>query len=90
MTRGAALGLAAAAVLLAGCAVPINVEPKGGGKYELTVENDFNTRTQGAERLLGKKAEALCPDGYERLKRRSLHSRHGGVAESIFWEIQCS
>jgi hypothetical protein len=77
------------ALLLAACATPIAVDAKGDGKYELTVENDFSTRAQGAERLLAKRAETLCPDGYERLKRRSIHKRRG-VTEFINWEIQCS
>jgi hypothetical protein len=77
------------ALLLASCAAPIEVEPKGPGKYELTIESDFSTRAQGTERLLAKKAEALCPDGYDRLKRRSIH-HHRGVTEFIAWEIQCS
>ncbi|MBI3515407.1 MAG: hypothetical protein HY060_15310 [Proteobacteria bacterium] len=76
-------------LLLAACAVPIEVEPKGEGKYELTIENDFNTRAQGAERLLAKKAEALCPDGYDRLRRRALYKRRA-VTDYINWEIQCS
>src|SRR5262249_34352913 len=79
----------AVVLLLAGCAVPIEVEPKGEGKYDLTIENDFNTRTQGAERLLAKKAEELCPDGYDRLRRRALYKRRA-VTEHINWEIQCS
>jgi hypothetical protein len=79
----------AVALLLAGCAVPIEVEPKGEGKYDLTIENDFNTRAQGAERLLAKKAEELCPDGYDRLRRRALYKRRA-VSEHIYWEIQCS
>ena len=78
-----------AVLLLAACAVPIEVEPKGEGRYDLTIENDFNTRVQGAERLLAKKAEELCPDGYDRLTRKSLHKRRG-VTDHIFWEIQCS
>ncbi len=77
------------ALMLAACSVPIEVEPKGEGKYDLTIENDFNTRAQGAENLLGKKAEQLCPDGYDRLKRSSIHKRRG-VTEYIAWEIQCS
>jgi hypothetical protein len=81
--------LCAVLLVLAGCAVPIDVDPKGGGKYELSIENDFNVRAQGAERLLAKKAEELCPDGYDRLRRRSLHRRRG-VTEHINWEIQCS
>ena len=83
------LGIAGVCAL-AGCSVPIQVDAKGSGRYELTVESDFATRVEGPENLLAKKAEALCPDGYDRLKRRSLHSRHGGVTESINWEIQCS
>ena len=67
----------------------IEVDPRGEGKYELRIENDFSIRVQGAERLLGQKAEALCPDGYDRLKRRSIHKRRG-VTEYIAWEIQCS
>ena len=80
------LGLA---LLLASCTTAIEVEPKGPGKYDLTIENDFGTRAQGAERLLAKKAEDLCPDGYDRLKRSSVHRRRG-VTEFILWEIQCS
>ena len=76
-------------LLVAGCAVPVTVEPRGEGKYDLRIENDFSIRVQGAERLLGQKAEELCPDGYDRLKRRSLHKRRG-VTEFIAWEIQCS
>jgi hypothetical protein len=76
-------------LLLGACASEIQVEPKGEGKYDLSIENDFNIRVQGAERLLGQKAEQLCPDGYDRLKRRSLHKRRG-VTEYIAWEIQCS
>jgi hypothetical protein len=82
--------LIASACALGGCAVPIEVDAKGGGKYELTIESDFSTRVRGTETLLAKKAEELCPDGYDRLKRRSIHSRHGGITESINWEIQCS
>jgi hypothetical protein len=81
-----ACGLALAACAGAG---DIEVEPKGEGKYDLRIENDFSIRMQGAERLLGQKAEVLCPDGYDRLKRRSLHKRRG-VTEFIAWEIQCS
>jgi hypothetical protein len=85
-SSAAPLGLA---FLLASCAAAIEVEPKGPGKYDLTIENDFSTRAQGTERLLAKKAEDLCPDGYDRLKRQSIH-KHRGVTEFIFWEIQCS
>ena len=80
----------AAALLLAGCAVDIKVDAEGEGKYTLTIDNDYNTRVQGAEDLLGKRAEALCPDGYQRLKRKSLHNRRGGITEQVAWEIQCS
>ena len=80
----------AGALALAGCSTPIQVDAMGGGKYDLSVESDFVTRVEGPENLLAKKAEALCPDGYDRLKRRSIHSRHGGVTEAISWEIQCS
>ena len=78
-------------LLLAACAgaSDIEIEPKGEGKYDLRIENDFSIRVQGAERLLGQKAEQLCPDGYDRLKRRSLLTRRG-VTEYILWEIQCS
>jgi hypothetical protein len=88
MTRAAAL---LCILALAGCAgaQDIEIEPKGEGKYDLRIENDFSIRVQGAERLLGQKAEELCPDGYDRLKRRSLHKRRG-VTEFIAWEIQCS
>ena len=82
--------LIAGACTLEGCAVPIEVDAQGGGKYELSVESDFRTRVQGTENLLAKRAEELCPDGYDRLKRRSIHSRHGGITESISWEIKCS
>jgi hypothetical protein len=78
------------ALLLASCASDIKVDPQGEGKYTLSVDNDYLTRVQGAEDLLAKKAEALCPDGYERLKRKSIHNRHGGMTEQIAWEIQCS
>ena len=77
------------ALLLAACAVDIQVDEEGEGKYTLTIDNDYNTRLQGAEDLLGKRAEALCPDGYERLKRKSIHKRRG-VTEQVAWEIQCS
>ena len=78
-------------LLLAACAgaQDIAIEPRGEGKYDLRIENDFSIRVQGAEKLLGQKAEELCPDGYDRLKRRSLHKRRG-VTEYIAWEIQCS
>jgi hypothetical protein len=82
----ASLGLL---LLLAGCAVDIQVDAQGEGKYTLTIDNDYNTRIQGPEDLLGKRAEALCPDGYERLKRKSIHRRRG-VTEQVAWEIQCS
>jgi hypothetical protein len=87
MRRLAAFG---AALLLAGCAVDIAVDPHGEGKYTLTVDEDYNSRLQGTERLLAKKAEALCPDGYDRLKRKSIHGRHGAVTDKVAWEIQCS
>ena len=76
-------------LLLAGCAVPVTVEPRGEGKYDLFIENDFNTRVQGAEQLLAKKAEELCPDGYDRLRRRAIYKRRA-VTDHINWEIQCS
>ena len=85
----ARLAILAALLLLAGCAVPIDVQPMGEGKYDLTVENDFNTRAQGAERLLAKKAEELCPDGYDRLTRKALYKRRE-LTGRVFWEIQCS
>ncbi|MEJ0068954.1 MAG: hypothetical protein WDO24_09765 [Pseudomonadota bacterium] len=85
--RGLAAILLAAA--LGACANEVEVDPKGEGRYNLSVESDVGTRVAGPERLLGKKAEALCPDGYDRLKRRSIHPRHG-VTEQIAWEIQCS
>jgi len=78
------------ALLLASCATDIRVDPQGEGKYTLSVDNDYATRVQGAEDLLARKAEALCPDGYERLKRKSIHNHHGGMTEQIAWEIQCS
>jgi hypothetical protein len=81
---GATLALA-----LAACAVPVEVDPQGGGRYEISVDNDFGARLKGAESVLGKKAEELCPDGYDRLRRRSVHPRHG-LGESINWIIQCS
>jgi hypothetical protein len=89
--RGLRRGLLplAATLLLGACAVDIDVDPKGEGKYTLTVDSDYNTRLQGPEQLLAKRAEALCPDGYDRLKRKSIHKRHG-VTEQISWDIQCS
>ena len=83
------LGWIGLVLLVAACAVPIEVEPKGEGKYDLTIENDFNTRAQGAEQLLAKKAEELCPDGYERLRRRAVYKRRA-ITDHINWEIQCS
>jgi hypothetical protein len=83
------LALSGVMLLLAACAVDIQVDPQGEGKYMLTVDNDYNTRVQGPEDLLAKKAEALCPDGYDRIKRRSIHKRRGGT-EQISWDIQCS
>ncbi len=82
--------MVAATLLLAGCLGPedLTVEARGEGKYDLKIENDFSIRAQGAERLLAHKAEELCPDGYDRLKRKSLHKRRG-VTEFIAWEIQC-
>ena len=80
---------AGALLLLAGCAVDIKVDPKGEGRYTLTLDNDYNTRIQGPETLLARKAETLCPDGYDRLRRKSVHERHG-VTEWVVWEIQCS
>lgn len=79
------------AVLLAGCVGTddIEVQPKGEGKYDLKVENDFSMRAQGAERLLARKAEVLCPDGYDRLTRKALYKRRG-VTQHVLWEIQCS
>jgi hypothetical protein len=81
--------VAGAALLLAGCAVDIKVDPKGEGRYTLTIDNDYNTRIQGPEHLLAKRDEVLCPDGYDRLKRKSVHERHG-ITEWVVWEIQCS
>jgi hypothetical protein len=83
----ASLGLL---LMLAACAADIKVDAGGEGKYTLTIDNDYNTRIQGAEDLLAKKAEALCPDGYDRLKRKSIHTRRGGITEQVAWEIQCS
>jgi hypothetical protein len=77
--------------VLAACTTTddITVLEQGGGKYTLTVENDFTARVQGGERLLGRKAEAICPDGYDRLRRRSIHKKHG-VTDYIAWDIECS
>jgi hypothetical protein len=83
------LALLALAATLDACANEVQVDPKGEGRYNLTVESDFSTRIAGPEELLGKKAEALCPDGYNRLRRRSVH-QHRGVTEQIVWDIQCS
>ena len=79
----------AAVVLLAGCGSDIDVNEKGKGRYELLIDNDFATRVQGGERMLGKRADELCPDGYQRLKRKSIHKKHG-VTEFLLWEIQCA
>jgi hypothetical protein len=76
-------------LLLAACAVDIKVDEQGEGKYTLTIDNDYTTRIQGPENLLAKKAEALCPDGYDRLKRKSIHTKRG-ITEQVAWEIQCS
>jgi hypothetical protein len=83
------LAVLALAAALGACANDVEVDPKGEGRYGLVVDSDFSTRVEGPERLLAKKAEALCPDGYDRLRRRSIHKRHG-ITEQIAWDIQCS
>lgn len=90
MTRcGAWFALFTLALLITGC-TQVAVDEKGGGRYGLSVENDFMARVQGAEYVLGKKSEELCPDGYDRVKRSSTRRRHGGPNERIVWIIECS